>query len=56
MTRKETKQQAQAELLSAMQIAFAGTGDDDLRAEMSLQMARVEKLFGYDQYSWVRGI
>ncbi len=59
MTRTETKQKAQDELMSAMQIAFARAHDegtsDDLAAEMSSQMARVEKLFGYDPGSWRRG-
>ena len=59
-TRKETKQQAQAELMSTMQIAFAGIpknpAEADVTAEMSRQMERVEKLFGYEPGSWVRGV
>lgn len=59
MTRTETKQKAQFELLSAMQIAFEIAHDqhasDDLVAEMSSQMERVEKLFGYELGSWARG-
>ena len=59
-TRTETKQQAQAELMSAMQIAFAEPAKNPkelaLRDEMSRQMARVEKLFGYAEHSWVRGV
>ena len=59
MTRKETKHQAQAELMSAMQIAFERTpknpAEADVTAEMSRQMERVEKLFGYEPGSWVRG-
>ena len=59
MTKTEIKQNAQDELMSAMQIAFTRATDesasDDLVAQMSRQMARVEKLFGYDAFSWHRG-
>lgn len=63
------KQKAQEELISAMQIAFVrmsegGRADIDSMTDrenkavweqMSKQMARVEKLFGYEPYSWPRG-
>ena len=59
ISRKEIKQQAQDNLMSAMQIAFLQAHDDhassDLISEMSSQMERVEKLFGYDPGSWQRG-
>ncbi len=59
MTRTEQKQQAQNNLMSAMQIAFARAYDEkdsaDSIAEMSRQMERVEKLFGYEPGSWARG-
>ena len=55
MNRTQTKQTAQNELLSAMQVAFEPTVSDELRDEMSRQMARVETLFGYEPLSWQRG-
>lgn len=57
------KQTAQENLLSAMQAAFDRLDDEDmtdfdkaaLRNTMSKQMARVEKLFGFEPYSFLRG-
>lgn len=59
------KQTAQENLLSAMQVAFdrldeetASMKESDkkaLRNTMSKQMARVEKLFGFEPYSFSRG-
>lgn len=68
MTKKELRHKAQDELLSALGVAFARLNDeveheittradaDLLRAEMSKQMARVEKLFGVDPGSSYRGV
>ncbi len=52
-TRREIKQRAHYELICAMHITL----DDpklpaDLVTEMHLQIARVEKLFGYAPHSW----
>jgi|GEM_PF-6511431 len=63
------KQKAQEELLMSMQIAFVrlmdgGSADIDGMTErekellwehMDKQMARVEKLFGYEPHSFQRG-
>jgi hypothetical protein len=57
------KQLAQENLLSAMQVAFARLEDEGLSAEqtesmqkaMSQQMARVEKLFGFEPGAFARG-
>jgi hypothetical protein len=57
------KQLAQENLLSAMQTAFDrldqeeidGAAKEDLRDAMSKQMARVEKLFGFEPNSFLRG-
>ena len=54
-SKKEIKPQAQDELMSAMQTAFKGSIDPEVRKEMDRQMKRVEKLFGYTQGSWHRG-
>ncbi len=57
MTRKETKIAAQMELIHGMQIAFSELGlTDELKIEMSKQMARVEKLLGYTPFSSSRGV
>ena len=60
MTRKDIKEQAQDHLLFGLRTAFATLdGDEDLpevREEMSKQMARIEKLFGYVPYSNGRSI
>ncbi len=54
-TKTQIKQNAQDELMSAMQIAFANKQhSDELVAEISRQMERVEKLFGYKPGSWAR--
>ena len=62
MTKTEIKQTAQEELLSAMGVAFhrleeafAMEKRKEIRDEMSKQMARVEKLFGYKPNSFLRG-
>ena len=56
MTSGDRKEKAQEALLLSMQMAFC---NEELTQEelklMSKQMARVEKLFGYVTYSWVRG-
>lgn len=60
-TKKLTRQEAQERLLAAMQVAFdrlsyEGAIDEaSLRQEMSEQMARVEKLFGFAAGSFGRG-
>lgn len=64
MTKTELKHQAQDELMSAMQIAFCRLSDaldkdEDIEAlhiAIDHQMARVETLFGYNKYSWARGV
>ena len=65
MTKTATKQKAQDELLSAMGLAFQRVADDpsysdaerdNMLSVMSDQMARVERLFGVEQYSFARGI
>jgi hypothetical protein len=59
--RQRIRENAQAALLSAMQVAFdrlrergAVLTDPDM-AEMDKQFRRVEKLFGYIPGSWARG-
>ena len=56
-TKKQIKENAQNELTCAMQTAFCELllSEAD-KAEMSKQMARVEKLFGYNPYSFTRGV
>ena len=70
MTHTQRKEQAQDRLMSAIGIAFfndsAFDGTDEhgrtlpmskeTRAEMDKQMKRIEKLFGYKQGSWRRGV
>lgn len=59
MSKKELKEQAQDELIHGMQSMFDRLPDDaprELRNMMSDQMARVEKMFGYDAYSNPRGV
>lgn len=64
MKRKDIKIKAQDELLGGMRAAFHWVEDSDLdeslleeiKEEMSKQMARVEKLFGVDPYSTSRGV
>lgn len=57
------KQLAQENLLSAMQVAFdrldgeemSAAQKADMRKAMSKQMARVEKLFGFEPNAFARG-
>lgn len=58
MGKREMKEQAQDELIAGIRAAFSTLPEDapeDLRAVMSDQFARVEKLFGYEPYSNGRG-
>lgn len=56
MSKKETKQKAQDELMLALQTAFYNEDlTDEEREEMSKQMERIEKMFGYTPGSWLRG-
>ena len=63
-SKREVKQQAQENIMHGISNSFYGVYDDEelsgrdkaiLRQEMSNQMARVEKLFGYIPYEWIRG-
>lgn len=55
-SKKDLKAMAQNEIMSAIQCAFSGPCiSDELRAAMDAQMARVEKLFGYEVGSYRRG-
>lgn len=57
----ELKARSQDMIMSAIQSAFAQLENmpraeaDDLEKEISKQMARVERLFGYEVNSWGRG-
>ena len=56
--KKELREEAQDALMHGMQTAFRSTQrsqDADIRKEMDRQMRRVEKLFGYQAGSWMRG-
>jgi hypothetical protein len=63
VSKTEIKEYCQEELVSAMGLAFQRLADEDwpepvkeqYRAVMSEQMARVEKLFGIEPYSFMRG-
>jgi len=62
MTLNEIKWSAQEELLLSMRSArssirkkYAGNERDQIATEASTQMARVEKLFGVSEYSFLRG-
>lgn len=67
MTSKYIKILAQDELMTAMQTAFDNmvplekadsenfVDIETLQNEMSKQMARIERLFGYNANSWTRG-
>ena len=55
MTKKAIKERAQDELMCALQTAFNEHTLNELRGEMDHQMTRIEKLFGYDPGSWIRG-
>lgn len=50
-----TKDRAKYALLAAMGIAFERTDDPELVAEMDYQMRRVEKLFGFEPGTSMRG-
>ena len=63
-TRKQLKEKAQQTIMEGIQTAFYdmnerhGMNEKDTKKlydMMSKQMARVEKIFKYDQYSWGRG-
>lgn len=65
MTRTEVKREAQDQLMSALQVSFVVVASvqerserDRLRllSEMDRQMARIEKLLGYEPGSWKRGV
>ena len=70
MTHTARKKLAQDRLMTAMQIAFENDSvwddfdehgrtlpiNEETRNEMDKQMTRVEKLFGYTQGSWTRGV
>lgn len=64
-TRKQVaKEVAQDNLMQVLGIAFQYLEDGqmaedmkkDVREAMDQQMARIEKLFGYEKNSWPRGI
>lgn len=63
-SKKELKEEAQSRLLSAMSIAFNQVEDtyltreqkDALSEMMDREMKRVEKMFGYDPGSFMRGV
>lgn len=58
-TKKDIKEEAQDELMSAMQVAFNNVStetDREVVKEMDRQFKRVEKLFGYKMGSWNRGV
>jgi hypothetical protein len=64
MTKTELKQEAQDALMQSMTAAFYAINDNDdmteeqreaLYAAADEQMRRVEKLFGYEPGSWLRG-
>lgn len=69
MTKTEIKQKAQKHIMEAVQCSFDmlvstyggsfGVYNQEeieaINAEMDLQMARIEKLFGYVPGSWQRG-
>jgi hypothetical protein len=53
----EIKQEAQKELLEAMQVAFNNIeASSAIYEEADKQMRRVEKMFGYVEGSWGRGV
>ena len=55
-TKKDIKEEAQDELMSAMQVAFNNVSNREVVKEMDRQFKRVEKLFGYNMGSWNRGV
>jgi len=58
MTHTETKQKAQDQLMGSLMNAFfvaADTGENEtIIKEISKQVERIEKLFGYVPKSWAR--
>lgn len=62
--KKAIKEYVQGELLSAMGVAFARLGDEPWDSEtmeqyrivMSKEMERVEKMFGFESNSFMRGV
>lgn len=58
MNKTERKHEAQEHLMHGLRAAFAMADDidDETRVEMSKQMARIEKLFGYEPFSSPRGV
>ena len=61
--KKQLKEDAQDKLLAALPTAFYAIADDEnipeetkqvLYKELNNQMARIEKLFGYEPYTWGR--
>tara|TARA_Y100000817_G_scaffold296253_1_gene271652 strand:- start:37 stop:243 length:207 start_codon:yes stop_codon:yes gene_type:complete len=55
-TKKDIKEEAQDELMLAMQVAFNNVSNREVVKEMDRQFKRVEKLFGYNMGSWNRGV
>ena len=70
MTHTARKHLVQDRLMTAMQIAFENDSawddtdehgftlpiNEETRKEMDKQFARIEKLFGYKQGAWTRGV
>ena len=54
--KKDIKEEAQDELMLAMQVAFNNVSNREVVKEMDRQFKRVEKLFGYNMGSWNRGV
>ena len=52
----EIKHRSQDALMHALQTAFNDLTLEELSPVMSTEMARIEKLFGYEPYSWYRGV
>ena len=56
MKKKSLKHEAQNALLQSMQLAFCDLDNGSpLWIAADKQMCRVEKMFGYEPGSWVRG-
>ena len=56
LTKTERRQDAQKTILACIQGVFYSEDlTQEERQELSKQMARIEKLFGYEANSWVRG-
>ena len=57
---KMLREDMQNSLMSAMQVAFAGFGEHEVNSPewimLDKQFRRVEKLFGYQEGSWGRGV